>query len=129
MTTNMQQSTTLTIEYQESFQEIRQAVLNGELDGSAAVMRLVSELDWGQRKAALAVGVWKSLRSLQCYQTTDIERMARLLRIPKFGEPTGMPESCPGFGQELPADWTCPPCPLKDACYEALRAKEAREKA
>ncbi len=29
------------------------------------------------------------------------------------------PEECPHFGQELPAGWRCPPCPLAEACFEA----------
>jgi rubredoxin len=29
------------------------------------------------------------------------------------------PKDCPHFGQELPSDWRCPPCPLAKACFEA----------
>jgi rubredoxin len=29
------------------------------------------------------------------------------------------PKDCPHFGQELPSEWRCPPCPLAKACFEA----------
>ena len=111
----------------EVFQQTRQAVLNGELEEQAAVTAL-TETGWSTSAARLAVSVWRSLELLRPYQMTDLERMARLLRLPTFGEPAGLPEECPGFGRELPADWQCPPCPRADACYAALmRSKEVVE--
>lgn len=52
------------------------------------------------------------------YQTTDLEQIARVLKLPDFKAVT-----CEHFGQELPADWQCPAeCPVKRACFEAFEA-------
>jgi hypothetical protein len=107
----------------KTYQQTRQAVLNGELKDGAAVEALMRG-GWDLRAACAAVSVWQETTVVYSCQTTNLDRMARLLRIPDFSEPAGIPERCPGFGKELPADWSCPPCPVVEACYAALvRAK------
>lgn len=103
----------------EVFQKTRQAVLDGELSEQCAAGALTAA-GWSTEQAGMAVSVWKTLKGLRSFQTTDLERMAQLLRIPEFGEPMDGPEECPGFGRELPADWQCPDCPISDRCYTAL---------
>jgi len=62
------------------------------------------------------------MQELEIIIVTDLKEMARLgltgqLVITKPGD-------CPGFGQELPAEWVCPPCPIAEECMAALLGGE-----
>lgn len=79
------------------FRETRRAMLAGELESNAAVARLQSA-GWSVQEATTAVSAWRTLSTLRTrhegqvsifHTTSDLDEMARLLKLPEFGKEGG----------------------------------------